>query len=398
MSTDKLPSGWRLVKFGDVVRKVNDRVDPDTVGIERYVAGEHMDTDGLTIRRWGEVGDGYLGPAFHMRFKPGQVLYGSRRTYLRKVAVADFEGITANTTFVLEPSSKDLLPEFLPLVMTTEAFHGHSIKQSKGSVNPYINFSDLTWYEFALPPIDEQRQIAEDLAVFDNLVGSYEDVTHRADQLISATVEDFLRDRASSVPIVTVADVSLAGPRNGLAMRSGAETGDYVTVALSAVRDGTLELEGNLKASPFSTGEVQPYLLYGGEFLVVRGNGNRQLVGRACLVRDVVPGLFHHDKLIRVSFDPSQIDSEFALLQWNSPSVFSLLNARAKGSNGIFMVNGADLRAHRLLLPSLDEQRELVERVQRVRRIVQDSFASSIHARMARARFLNRGVVVPHVQ
>lgn len=167
MSIDTLPDGWTRVEFGDVVRKVNDRVDPDTAGIDRYVAGEHMDTDDLTIRRWGEIGDGYLGPAFHMRFRPGQVLYGSRRTYLRKVAVADFEGITANTTFVVEPSSKDLLPEFLPLLMTTEAFHEHSIKQSKGSVNPYINFSDLTWYEFALPPIDEQRRIIEVLAAVD---------------------------------------------------------------------------------------------------------------------------------------------------------------------------------------------------------------------------------------
>ena len=170
MSTDKLPDGWTRVKFGDVVRKVSDRVDPETAGIERYVAGEHMDTDDLSIRRWGDVGDGYLGPAFHMRFKPGQVLYGSRRTYLRKVAVADFEGICANTTFVLEPSSKDLLPEFLPLVMTTEAFHDHSIKQSKGSVNPYINFSDLTWYEFALPPIDEQQRIVDVIGAVDQMV------------------------------------------------------------------------------------------------------------------------------------------------------------------------------------------------------------------------------------
>jgi hypothetical protein len=107
---------WTRVAFGDVVRQVRDRVDPDESGLERYVAGEHMDTDDLRIRRWGQIGDGYLGPAFHMRFKPGHVLYGSRRTYLRKVAVADFEGITANTTFVIE--SKDptvLLPELLNL-------------------------------------------------------------------------------------------------------------------------------------------------------------------------------------------------------------------------------------------------------------------------------------------
>ena len=139
--------GWTRVAFGDVVRQVRDRVDPDESGLERYVAGEHMDTDDLRLRRWGSIGDGYLGPAFNMRFKPGHVLYGSRRTYLRKVAVADFEGITANTTFVLESKNPNvLLPELLPFIMQTESFNDHSVKQSKGSVNPCINFSDLAWF------------------------------------------------------------------------------------------------------------------------------------------------------------------------------------------------------------------------------------------------------------
>lgn len=153
---------WRQVKFGDVVRQVKDRVDPEISGLERYVAGDHMDTDDLRIRRWGEIGSGYLGPAFHMRFRPGQVLYGSRRTYLRKVAVADFDGICANTTFVLEPeNAQELLPEFLPFLMQTDAFNEFSVKNSKGSVNPYINFSDLARFEFALPPLDEQSRMAE---------------------------------------------------------------------------------------------------------------------------------------------------------------------------------------------------------------------------------------------
>src|SRR6056297_2991352 len=105
-------AGWTRVAFGDVVRKVSDKVDPWESGLERYVAGDHMDTDDLRIRRWGLIGDDYLGPAFHMRFKPGHVLYGSRRTYLRKVALADFEGITANTTYVLETKDpKVLMPE-----------------------------------------------------------------------------------------------------------------------------------------------------------------------------------------------------------------------------------------------------------------------------------------------
>lgn len=168
MAEPAINTGWTRAAFGDVVRKVADRVDPGESGLTRYVAGEHMDTDELRIRRWGTIGDGYLGPAFHMRFKAGQVLYGSRRTYLRKVAVADFEGITANTTFVLQPKDPNiLLPELLPFIMQTESFHEHSIKQSKGSVNPYINFSDLAWYKFALPPLEEQRRIAGALGALD---------------------------------------------------------------------------------------------------------------------------------------------------------------------------------------------------------------------------------------
>jgi type I restriction enzyme S subunit len=185
--------GWTRVRFGDVVRLVRDRVNPETSSVSRYVAGEHMDTDDLRIHRWGEVGDGYLGPAFHMRFKRGHVLYGSRRTYLRKVAVADFEGICANTTFVLESADSSLLlPEFLPFVMQTEAFHDHSIKQSKGSVNPYVNFSDLAWYEFDLPPIEEQLRALDSLHTVDALCQTLHSAAHKGQALFTALVDSLI--------------------------------------------------------------------------------------------------------------------------------------------------------------------------------------------------------------
>jgi type I restriction enzyme, S subunit len=158
--TEKLKAGWVRVKFGDVVRQSKEKADPETSGLERYIAGDHMNTDDLRLQRWGDIGSGYLGPAFHMRFRAGQVLYGSRRTYLRKVAVAHFDGICANTTFVLESKDpKVLLPDYLPFLMQTEAFNAYSVKNSKGSVNPYINFSDLARFEFYLPTLEEQRGI-----------------------------------------------------------------------------------------------------------------------------------------------------------------------------------------------------------------------------------------------
>ncbi|OKL46272.1 hypothetical protein BSR28_06950 [Boudabousia liubingyangii] len=155
-------TNWTPVTLGEVVAKSKKKVNPMESRLERYVAGEHMDSNELTIQRWGTIGDGYLGPAFHMYFRPGQVLYGSRRAYLRKVALADFEGICANTTYVLEPKDERiLLPEFLPLVMSAEPFHRFAISVSKGSTNPYVNWSDIAQYKFLLPPIDEQQRIAD---------------------------------------------------------------------------------------------------------------------------------------------------------------------------------------------------------------------------------------------
>ena len=184
-------AGWTRVAFGDVVRRVNDKVDPWDSGLERYVAGEHMDTDDLRIRRWGLIGDDYLGPAFHTRFKPGHVLYGSRRTYLRKVALADFEGITANTTFVLETRDPArLMPELLPFLMQTEAFHSFSIKHSKGSVNPYINFSDLDAFAFLLPPIQEQARLVEALSAANKLAEVQHDLRSRAEAVFRGLLKE----------------------------------------------------------------------------------------------------------------------------------------------------------------------------------------------------------------
>ena len=190
----KLKPGWRKVKFGEVVRQAKSKVDPETSGLERYVAGEHMDTDDLRIRRWGEIGNGYLGPAFHVRFRPGQVLYGSRRTYLRKVAVADFEGICANTTFVLESASPTiLLPELLPFLMQTDTFHEHSKRESKGSVNPYVNFTDLAWYEFALPPLGEQSRIVRILSAVDTTLSKWQETLEAISLVREALFADCLK-------------------------------------------------------------------------------------------------------------------------------------------------------------------------------------------------------------
>ena len=188
------------VKFGDVVKDVKINVDRTNNPYERYIAGDHMDSEDLTLRRWGHFATDDVGPAFIRIFKPGQVLYGSRRTYLKKVAVAHFEGITANTTFVLETKDDNIFAQrLLPFLMLSEDFTNYSVRKSKGSTNPYVLFSDLADYEFELPSIEEQRVLADKLWAAYELKEAYKKMIAATDEMVKSQFIEMFGDKEFSI-------------------------------------------------------------------------------------------------------------------------------------------------------------------------------------------------------
>jgi restriction endonuclease S subunit len=142
----------KIYNYSDVTEKLMRKIDPLTYDIERIVAGENLESEDFKIRTWQKVGEGYLGPAFHVLFK-------SRRTYLRKVSHADFEGVCANTTYVIKANEELLLQDLLKHIMLSERFTQYSIGVSKGSTNPYINWKDLDNFSFQVPDLETQKEI-----------------------------------------------------------------------------------------------------------------------------------------------------------------------------------------------------------------------------------------------
>ena len=161
MSNDKLPDGWKRVKFKEIAASITERVDdPARSGVERYVGLEHLDPDSTTIRRWGSPND---VEATKLRFYPGDVIYGRRRAYQRKLGVADFDGICSAHALVLRAKPDICLPEFLPYFLQSDSFHQRALDISVGSLSPTINWKTLAVQEFALPPAEEQQQIVDTL-------------------------------------------------------------------------------------------------------------------------------------------------------------------------------------------------------------------------------------------
>jgi type I restriction enzyme M protein len=163
---------WTRVHFGDVVENLNEtESDPAKAGLGRFIGLEHLEPGSLHIRAWGNVQD---GSTFTRRCRPGQVLFGKRRAYQRKVAVAEFDAVVSGDIYVLAPKNERLIPQVLPFLCLSERFFQHAVGTSAGSLSPRTNWSSLASFEFDLPPFDQQRRIAEILrAVDETLVTNY---------------------------------------------------------------------------------------------------------------------------------------------------------------------------------------------------------------------------------
>ena len=168
----KLPlfdrKGWKTVRFGDVVENVNETERaPAQAGIDRLIGLEHLEPGSLHIREWGNMAD---GTTFTRRCRPGQVLFGKRRAYQRKVAVAEFDAVVSGDIYVFAPMGDRLLPELLPFLCLSERFFRHAVGTSAGSLSPRTNWNSIGAFEFTLPPLDKQRWIAEILWAVDEVV------------------------------------------------------------------------------------------------------------------------------------------------------------------------------------------------------------------------------------
>lgn len=165
-------SGWRKVRFGDVTNNLNQRTKDLSDGVFHKVVGlEHMDSGNFHVAKW-EENDGFT--SFSRVFRKGQTLFGKRRAYQKKIAVADFDGICSGDILVFESMDENvLLSSLLPFICTSKCFYDYVESNSQGSLSPRVSFSALSQYEFLLPPIDEQKRITKILWAVDNVVQRY---------------------------------------------------------------------------------------------------------------------------------------------------------------------------------------------------------------------------------
>ena len=119
---------------------------------------------------------------FTKTFKKGQILFGRRRAYLKKAAIADLDGICSGDITVIEAIPGKVDPLLLPFIIQNDKFFDYAVSRSAGGLSPRVKWEHLKDYEFDLPPIEEQRILADKLWAAYRLKESYK-------KLLTATQE-----------------------------------------------------------------------------------------------------------------------------------------------------------------------------------------------------------------
>lgn len=356
-----LKAGWRQVKFGDVVQLSKARSqDPLADGIERYVGLEHLEPGDLRIRSWGNVADGVT---FTSVFKPGQVLFGKRRAYQRKVAVANFSGVCSGDIYVLEAKDPEvLLPELLPFICQTDAFFEHAVGTSAGSLSPRTNWTSLADFEFALPPVPEQLRLLDILSEVLKAAAAIEDCIDAAIELKKCIGIQVFGAKQDLRPLEDYVFESMYGARFSNSLYS--ESGSIAQLRTTDISDdGVIDYQG-IPLADLSIDDMKAHLLERGDLVFSRSG----TCGITAVFEDHVVPTIPAAFLIRFRLKPG-LNPYFLNAFFHSPVGRQMSASLARG--GVQKnVSASELVKQLIPVPPIEEQEDVVAQLSAIAEVV----------------------------
>lgn len=331
------------MKLGDIARESRETYSGDKTGIP-IVGLEHLVSQELKFTDYDIDTDN----TFTKKFHKGQILFGRRRAYLKKAAIADFDGICSGDITVIEAIPGKVDPMLLPFIIQNDRLFDYAISHSAGGLSPRVKWADLADYEFDLPSPEEQRRLADKLWAAYELKEAYKKMIAATDEMVKAQFIEMFED----APTKTLREVSIKNGEYGANVQADTFNGDVRYIRITDItNDGSLNDD---KVSPKIFDEK--YLLKTNDLLFAR-TGNT--VGKTYLHKG--GKMIFAGYLIRYQLNEELILPEFAFAFTHTQQYYNWVNKTKKvGAQPNISANQYDTMP--IIVPSsLEEQRKLVE-------------------------------------
>ncbi len=288
-------------RFDEIAFNSTEKKKPTEADKDTYLGLEHLDSGCLTVSRFGsDVAP--IGEKLVM--KKGDVLFGKRRVYQKKVAIAPFDGIFSAHGMVLRPKSNVIDPDFFPLFISSDYFLDAAIKISVGSLSPTINWRDLKDLEFELPDLKEQNRLAGVLNSINRTREAYKKLLFLTDQLVKSQFMEMFGDPVtnSQKRPVRLFKYFITGIRYGTSQPPNFDdNGEFKFIRATNIKHARICENDMLHISANEAQKISKCRLNGGEIIIVRSGAN---TGDSCVVTDHYAGHYAgYDLIISLNAD-----------------------------------------------------------------------------------------------
>lgn len=270
-----------VVKLGDVAREsrlkwTKSKQDVPIVGLEHLIPDE-IRFDAYDIN---------TDNTFSKRFVKGQVLFGRRRAYQRKAAIAEFDGICSGDITVIEAIEGKMVSELLPFIIQTPVFFDYANRGSAGSLSPRVKWEHLVDYEFELPSLEEQKVLADKLWAAYRLKEAYKKLLVATDEMVKSQFIEMVGDpRNNPKGWPTKRLLELAEYSIGLTYKPEQICDDGTIVLRSGnIQDGKISFSDIVRVNaPIK----ESLFVKEDDILMCSRNGSASLVGKVAMIPDI---------------------------------------------------------------------------------------------------------------
>ena len=247
-------TGWKKWRFDEFAQNISERVEPSQTDMDVYVGLEHIDPDTLHLSRHGHPSD---VEGTKLRFYKGDIIFGRRRAYQRKTALATTDGICSAHAMVLRAKEDVVDPSFFPFLFHSKQFIDMAITISVGGLSPTINWKDISKQEFLLPPKSEQKRLAELLWAADEMIEKEKKVLKELKDHIQIIIKENTTDTKNKrIPFSNLVEINPTTTINTkevslITMPDISEEGEIINY----IKAQTYELKGK-GLTPFKENDI----------------------------------------------------------------------------------------------------------------------------------------------
>ena len=340
-------------RFDQIAINSTEKKKPEESDKYTYIGLEHLDSMDLEVHRWGSE----VAPKGEkLLMKKGDVLFGKRRAYQKKVAIAPFDGIFSAHGMVLRPNEKIVDKDFFPLFISSDYFLDAAIKISVGSLSPTINWRDLRELKFCLPDLETQRKLAKVLWAINATMQNYKVLLAKTDELVKSQFIELFGSPVNnkySYEVSTLKDIAVKPLAYGATASAVDYDGETRYVRITDITD-----DGALNNDVKSASKVdEKYLLNDGDILLARTGAT---VGKTCRYRKSYGRAIFAGFLIRLVPDISKVLPDY-LFQFTKSDYYWDFVKTAQHVVAQPNINAQEYGELQILIPPLEKQQEYVD-------------------------------------